>query len=143
MADSIWFETPSLESLNSTRQDTLSGVLGIEYSDIGPDFLRATMPVNNTTRQPYGILHGGASVTLAESLGSIGAFLVLNPATHYPVGLDINANHIRSVREGMVIGTATPAHLGRTTHVWEIQIHNEANQLTCISRLTVAILARS
>ncbi len=143
MADSIWFMEPTIETLNSFRENTLSGTLGIEYTEVGPDFIRGTMPVNDTTRQPAGILHGGASVSLAESLGSVGAFLTVDPAKYSVVGLDINANHIKSVREGIVIGTAKPLHCGKRTQVWEIDIRNEQQNLVCISRLTIAILEQS
>lgn len=143
MADSIWFAKPAVEDLNSQRTDTLSGTLGIEYTQIGKDFVKGTMPVNNVTRQPYGILHGGASVSLAESLGSIGAYLTVDPAKNMVVGLDINANHIKAVREGLVTGTARPLHLGRRTQVWEIIITNDKQQLVCVSRLTIAVLQQS
>jgi 1,4-dihydroxy-2-naphthoyl-CoA hydrolase len=101
------------------------------------------MPVDERTRQPYGLLHGGASVALAETLGSLACYLTLNPDSHYNVGLEINANHVRGVREGLVTGTARPLHMGRTTHVWEIRVVDEKDKLVCISRLTLAILART
>ncbi len=136
----IWFAEPNLEVIRGFHQNTLVQTLGIEITEIGPDFLRGTMPVTPTVQQPMGILHGGASVTLAETLGSVGAALILDVSKSYPVGLEINANHIKSVSSGMVTGTARPLHLGRKTHVWDITMCNDKNQITCISRLTVAIL---
>jgi 1,4-dihydroxy-2-naphthoyl-CoA hydrolase len=115
--------------------------LDIRFTDIGDDWLRATMPVDPRTRQPFGLLHGGASVVLAETVGSTAAMLTLDPATHLAVGLDINANHLRGVRDGRVTGTAKAAHLGRTTQVWEIRIEDAAGKLVCLSRLTMAVIA--
>ena len=115
-------------------------VIGIRITEIGDDYLRGTMPVDGRTHQPYGILHGGASVALAETLGSTAAVLCCE-AGRAAVGLEINANHLRAVREGIVTGTARPVHLGRSTQVWEIRIENEAGELTCISRLTMAVVA--
>ena len=117
--------------------------VGIVITKLGDDFIEGTMPVDQRTLQPAGILHGGASVVLAETLGSLAANLVVDPAAFYCVGLDINANHIRSVREGIVTGVAKPLHIGSTTQVWQIEISNEAGRLTCISRLTMAVLKRS
>lgn len=114
--------------------------LGIIFTSIGDDFIEATMPVDSRTKQPMGLLHGGANVVLAETLGSIAASLTVNKEKQAVVGLEVNANHLKSVREGLVKGTARPIHLGKTTQVWEIKIVNEANQLCCISRLTMAIL---
>lgn len=140
----IWFKDLSLEDIQRTpSQKDLTHALGIEFTDIGPDYLSGTMPVDERTRQPYGLLHGGASVALAETLGSFGCYLTLNPKTHYNVGLEINANHIRSVRDGVVTGTARPVHMGRTTAIWEIRIVDERDRLVCISRLTLAILERT
>jgi len=117
--------------------------LGIEYLDFGTDFIRAKMPVDERTTQPMGILHGGASVVLAESLGSIGANLCIDESKFYCVGLEINANHIRSVGSGKwVIGTAKPLHVGRTTQIWEIRITDETDKLICVSRLTVAVIEK-
>lgn len=142
MTAPIWFAQPELSELLQYREGTLTRTLGIEFTEIGADFLRGTMPVDERTRQPFGVLHGGASVSLAESLGSVGANLVLDPARYYGVGLEINANHVRSVATGWVTGTAKPLHIGRNTHVWEIKIRDQRERLTCISRLTVAILQR-
>lgn len=136
----IWFGEPILEALQRTRENTLLQTLDITLTELGPDFVRGTMPVTPTVHQAMGILHGGASVSLAETLGSTGAALVLDMSKHYPVGLEINANHVRSVSSGIVTGTARPLHLGRKTHVWDITICNDQNKVICISRLTVAIL---
>lgn len=115
--------------------------LGIELTELGDDFLKGTMPVDERTKQPVGLLHGGASVTLAETLGSIAANLAVDQSGFYCVGLEINANHLRAVPNGTVTGIARPVHLGRTTHVWEIKI-SHGNDLICISRLTMAVLAK-
>lgn len=115
--------------------------LDIRFTGIGDDWLRGTMPVDPRTRQPFGLLHGGASVVLAETLGSTAAMLTLDPTTHLAVGLDINANHIRGVREGRVTGTAKAVHLGRTTQVWEIRIEDDRDKLVCLSRLTMSVIA--
>ena len=116
--------------------------IGIEFTEIGDDFIRARMPVDDRTRQNFGILHGGASVVLAETLGSVGAGLVADADRYYCVGQEINANHVRAVSDGFVIGTARPLHLGRRSHVWEIRICDERDRLVCISRLTMAVLDR-
>jgi len=112
-------------------------------TEIGEDFVRGTMPVDARTKQPFGLLHGGASVALAESLGSLAANLVLDSSTEMAVGLDINANHVRAATSGRVTGTARPLHLGRSTQVWEIRIEDESARLVCISRLTMAVVPRS
>lgn len=130
-----------LDVLNKFSDNTLNGHIGIEFVETGDDFLTARMPVDNRTCQPYGILHGGASVVLAETLGSIASAMCLeDPEKQKAVGLEINANHLKSVTEGWVYGTVTPIHVGRRTHVWDIKIRNEEGQLTCVSRLTVAII---
>ncbi len=116
--------------------------LGMEFTEIGPDFIKATMPVDHRTKQPYGLLHGGASVALAETLGSVGAAMVVDHTEYICVGQEINANHLRSVRSGIVTGTAKPIHIGSSSQVWEIKIHDERDHLVCISRLTVAVLIR-
>ena len=118
----------------------MSAHLGIRVTEIGPDFLRGSMPVDHRTKQPYGRLHGGASVVLAEELGSFAASMCLDPQKFFTVGLDINANHLRGVTEGTVTGTARPVHVGRSTQVWEIHIVNDAGELACISRLTMAVV---
>ena len=137
---SIWRYPQSLEWLNQASAGTMVGQLDIMFTEIGDDFLRATMPVDERTRQPYGLLHGGASVALAETIGSMGASMCLDPTAYRCVGQEINANHLRSVRRGRVTGTARPVHIGGRTHVWAVDIVNDANDLVCISRLTVAIL---
>lgn len=137
----IWNGTPDLDALNRLNVDTAVSTLGIAITEVGDDFLRGTMPVDRRTVQPYGILHGGVSVVLAETLGSQASYLVIDPSKFRCVGLDINANHIRAVSSGTVVGTARPIHLGRTTHVWEIRIETEDGKLVCISRITMAILS--
>lgn len=139
---SIWHTKPELEVLNSAQKaNTIAEVIGIEMTEIGDDYLRGTMPVDHRTHQPMGILHGGASVVLAESLGSMAANLCVDTSKYYCVGLDINANHLRAVRSGNVVGTAKPIHLGRSTQVWEIKIEDENGKPVCISRLTMAVLS--
>lgn len=132
----------TLEALNAMNQGNMGQHLGIEYTEIGPDYLVGRMPVDHRTVQPMGLLHGGASVVLAETLGSVAANCILDPETHFAVGLDINANHLRSATSGYVYGKATPLHLGYTTQVWEIRIVNEEESLVCISRLTMAVLPK-
>lgn len=131
---------PSLTQLNNTKHQTMVTHLGIEFTGIGDDFLEATMPVDHRTIQPMGLLHGGANVALAETLGSLAASLTVDQEKQAVVGLEINANHLKSVRSGKVKGIAKPIHIGKSTQVWEIKIFNEAEQLCCISRLTMAIL---
>ena len=137
----IWQQDTDLARLNGWSRHTLMATLGIELTAVGDDFLCGTMPVDARTHQPYGLLHGGASVVLAETLGSTAAMLTLDPEKEAAVGLDINANHLRGVRQGLVTGTARPLHLGRTTQVWEIRIVDEADKLVCISRLTMAVVS--
>ena len=136
----IWTEPLTLDKLNAWNQGCAVSHLGIEFTELGDDFLRARVPVDARTKQPYGLLHGGVSVVLAETLGSVGAACAC-PAGHRAVGLDINANHLRAATSGWVTGTARPVHLGRTTQVWQIEMVNDAGEMTCISRLTMAILA--
>ena len=135
----IWKQPVSVDSLTELHVNTTVAHLGIEFLEVGDDFIRARAPVDARTRQPVGILHGGISVLLAETLGSCGAAFS-SPDGYRAVGLDINANHIRSVSDGWVTGIARPIHLGRTTHVWQIEMTNGAGQLTCVSRITMAIL---
>lgn len=137
-----WKRAATPDDLTRRHAGGLVEHLGIEFLEVGDDFLVARMPVDRRTRQPAGILHGGASVVLAETLGSTAATLCLDEA-HYAVGLDINANHIRSMREGWVTGRCRPVHVGRTTHVWQIEIVDDAQRLVCTSRITMAILARA
>ena len=136
----IWKRPISIETLVATSRDTAVAWLGIEFLAIGEDWIKARVPVDHRTRQPYGVLHGGVSVVLAETLGSIGAVFTA-PEGARVMGLDINANHLKATAEGWVTGTARPVHIGRSTQVWQIDLHNDAGQLTCVSRLTVAVLA--
>ena len=137
------FRAPvSIEELNRLSQGTLIEHLGIVFTAAGEDWLQATMPVDERTRQPYGLLHGGASVVLAETLGSSAGNLCVDTATQVCVGLEINANHLRATRTGSVTGTARALHVGRTTQVWEIRIENEAGKLVCVSRLTLAVIPK-
>ena len=136
----IWHQTPSLERLNGWSANTLMEQLGIRLTEFGDDWLRGTMPVDRRTHQPYGLLHGGASVALAETLGSTAAMLVVDPEKEAVVGLEINANHVRGVRSGVVTGTARALHVGRSTQVWEIRIENEGGELVCVSRITMAVI---
>lgn len=138
----IWFVNPTLAQLEALGQGTMAEHLGIRWTTIGEDFLEAKMPVDERTRQPYGLLHGGASCALAETIGSVASALVVNHELNYCVGLEINANHIRSARSGWVTGTARPLHLGNSTHVWDIRITDDAGKLVCVSRLTVAVMGR-
>ena len=130
------------EQLNKGTKNNLSSHLGIEFLEVSPQLIKAKMPVDHRTIQPFGILHGGASVALAETLGSIAAQMNIDQEKFVAVGLDINANHIRSVREGFVYGVTQPIHIGKSTHVWEINITNEDDKLVCISRLTMSIIEK-
>jgi 1,4-dihydroxy-2-naphthoyl-CoA hydrolase len=136
----IWRSEKTLEAINAASIDTMMGPLQIVITEIGADFIRGTMPVDERTRQPYGLLHGGASVALAETLGSLGANLCVDASRYLCLGQEINANHVRSVRRGLVTGTARPLHLGRSSHVWSIDIVEESGALVCVSRLTMAVL---
>ncbi|HEX7370964.1 MAG TPA: hotdog fold thioesterase [Rhodanobacteraceae bacterium] len=135
----IWKQHADVATINAWSKLTMMHALDIRITEIGDDYLRGTMPVDDRTRQPYGILHGGASVALAETLGSTAAMLCCEDG-RATVGLDINANHLRAVRDGTVTGTARPIHVGRSTQVWEIRIENEAGELACIARLTMAVV---
>ena len=136
----IWKKEISIEVLTQSHVDTAVATLGIEFLEVGDDFIRARVPVDRRTRQPFGILHGGVSVVLAETLGSCGAFYSA-PEGQRAVGLDINANHLRATMTGWVTGIARPVHRGRTTQVWQIDLSNDAGELTCVSRITMAVLA--
>lgn len=139
----IWFNSPiHLQQLQSLGDHTMGGHLGMEFTEIGDDFLKMRMPVDERTRQPYGLLHGGASAALAETVGSVASSLVIDTAVSICVGLELNANHIRGVRDGFVHATATPLHLGQSTHVWDIRILDDQEKLVCVSRLTVSILRK-
>ena len=140
---SIWFyQHIQLADFKELGKNTLGDLLGMEFTEIGADFIKATMPVDHRTKQPYGLLHGGASVALAETLGSVASGLVIDPTKFHCVGLEINANHVRGVSEGFVTGIATPVHIGASTHIWDIKIYDQKDKLVCISRLTVAILQK-
>lgn len=138
----IWNVTPTVESMDARSAGTMMEGIGIKFTDVGDDFVRATMPVNEKTKQPIGIMHGGASCVLAETIGSTAANYCVDQKTHYCVGLSISTSHIRSVREGVVTGTATPIHLGRSTQIWNIDIHDAQGKLVSSTRLTMAVLAR-
>lgn len=136
----IWFnKNLSLADLVHT-ENTMGTHLGMQWVEVGNDYLKMSMPVDDRTKQPYGLLHGGASCALAETVGSVASYYVLDPSKYICVGLEINANHVRSAKQGLVIATATRLHLGSTTHLWDIKIHDENEKLICVSRLTVAIL---
>jgi 1,4-dihydroxy-2-naphthoyl-CoA hydrolase len=139
----IWFDNEfSIHRLQELEKGTMSQHVGIEWLEAGEDFIKARMPVDHRTIQPYGFLHGGASCVLSETIGSIASSMVIDHSRFYCVGIEINANHIRSVKQGYVTGTCTPLHLGSSTHVWDIRIIDEAGKLVCVSRLTVAVLLR-
>jgi len=138
----IWRQATTVAAINAQSQNTLAATLGMVVTELGDDFVRATLPVDSRTLQPFGLLHGGASVALAETVGSIAANLCLDPATHMAVGLEINANHLRAVRSGSVTGTARPLHVGRQTQVWEIRIEDDRGRQSCVSRLTLAVVER-
>jgi uncharacterized protein (TIGR00369 family) len=136
----IWTRPLTVEALTESHRNTAPEHLGIEFLEVGDDFITARVPVDGRTRQPFGLLHGGVSVVLAETLGSCGA-VYCTPPGHQVVGLDINANHIRAAKSGWVTGKTTPVHVGRTTQVWAIELRNDAGELTCVSRITMAVLA--
>lgn len=135
----IWFGKVDLAALNAPKED-INSLLDVRIEDYGDDWITASMPVDKRTHQPYGILHGGASVVLAESLGSMASYLCIDSSRFYCVGLEVNANHLKAVKSGRVRAIAKPVHLGRTTHVWDIRLSNEEGALTCIARLTMAVV---
>lgn len=137
---SIWFKPFTLEELDRQSRGCMVELLDIRFTEIGPDYLRASMPVDRRTWQPFGLLHGGASVTLAETLGSVAANCCVDSARFYCVGQEINANHVRAVRSGRVTATARPVHLGGRSQVWDIRIEDEKGRLNCVSRLTLAVV---
>jgi 1,4-dihydroxy-2-naphthoyl-CoA hydrolase len=139
----IWKQSVTLDQFNALNRDTMMQTIGIVFTEVGDDFLRATMPVDARTHQPYGLLHGGASVALAETLGSAAGMMLVDPACEIVVGIEINANHVRGVKSGTVTGTARALHIGRSTQVWEIRIEDEGQRLVCISRLTLAVVPRA
>lgn len=139
----IWFnKTLPQPDIQPLGPKTMGEHLGMEWVEVGDDFLKMKMPVDNRTKQPYGLLHGGASCALAETVGSIASHFVIDSEKFICVGLEINANHVRSARDGFVTATCTPLHIGASTHVWDIKIYDEKEKLVCISRLTVAILKK-
>ncbi len=139
---SIWHLPPDLNLIHSYSENSLVQWLGIEFTEVGEDFLRAQMPVDKRTRQPAGVLHGGASVALAETVGTWASSFTVDHQQFHCVGMEINANHLRPVSQGIVVGTARPVHLGRTTQVWGIEITNEQDKPVCVSRLTIAVLPK-
>lgn len=139
----IFRNNVTLDGLNSLSANTMAEWMGIEFTAIGGDYLEAKMPVNSRTHQPMGLLHGGASVALAETMGSMAAACCLDLSRQFCVGLEINANHIRSVRNGYIKGISKPLHIGRKTHVWETRILNEDEELVCVSRITLAVLDKN
>jgi 1,4-dihydroxy-2-naphthoyl-CoA hydrolase len=136
----IFRKDVTLEALNKLSKNTMAERIGIEFTQVGEDFLEAKMPVDSRTHQPFGLLHGGASVALAETMGSVAAHCLLENDKQFCVGLEINANHLKGVREGFVKGVTRPIHVGKKTQVWEIRIVNEEQELVCISRITMAVL---
>ncbi len=139
----IWYTTPSLDEINQLNKNTLGEALAIEFIEIGHDYLVATMPVDNRTKQPFGILHGGANVVLAETLGSVASLFVVNRELFIGVGIEINANHIKAVSSGKVKAICKPLNIAGKNHIWDIKIYNEANELTCVSRFTCTIVAKN
>lgn len=137
---SLWRQLPDLNSLNALQKNTISELLDIRFDAFDDTSLTASMVVDSRTHQPYGLLHGGASVVLAESLGSSASYLCIDPSRFYCVGLEVNANHLRGLRSGRVTAVARPLHVGRSTHVWDIRLHGEDGKLSCVSRLTVAVV---
>jgi 1,4-dihydroxy-2-naphthoyl-CoA hydrolase len=139
---SIWRIQTSVEQLQERSRNTLVDTIGIRVTEIGPDFVRATMPVSPRTHQPMGVLHGGASVALAETVGSLAASMCVDQALYVCLGQEINANHLRPVSSGIVTATARPYHIGKRSHVWQIEIRDEREKLVCVSRLTMAVVDR-
>lgn len=138
---SLWRQTPDLEALNALQKNTIGELLDIRFESFDAESISASMAVDARTHQPYGLLHGGASVVLAETLGSMASYLCIDSSRFYCVGLEVNANHLRGLREGRVYAVARPVHLGRTSHVWDIRLSGEDGKPSCISRLTTAIVA--
>ncbi|AHL75222.1 esterase [Stutzerimonas stutzeri] len=137
---SIWHRFPELEQLNANNQNTIAELLDIRFEAVGDDSLTASMVVDSRTHQPYGLLHGGASVVLAETVGSVASYQCIDPSRFYCVGLEVNANHIRALRSGRVTAVCRPVHLGRSSHVWDIRLSGDDGKPSCISRLTVAVM---
>lgn len=139
----IWFTELSPEQLNDRPTNHMGAFLDIKFTEVTEDSLSATMPVDERTHQPAGILHGGASVVLAETLGSVASYMCIDPERYQAVGLEINANHLRPVKSGLVTGICKPLHIGSKTHIWEIKIYNDKGKMNCVSRLTVAIINKT
>ena len=138
---SLWRTQPNIEQLNAIQKNTIGELLDIRFESFDDESLTASMVVDHRTHQPYGLLHGGASVVLAESVGSMAAYLCIDASKFYCVGLEVNANHLRGLRSGRVTATARPVHIGRSTHVWDIRLSAEEGKTSCISRLTIAVIA--
>jgi 1,4-dihydroxy-2-naphthoyl-CoA hydrolase len=139
----IWFGNPVLADINNRHHNHIGALIGIEFTELGDDFIKARMPVDARTHQPLGILHGGASVVLAETLGSFASSLIVDPEKHMVVGLEVNANHLRPVKSGYVTGICTPIHIGGKTHIWDIKMYDDRGKMNCVSRLTVAVVSVS
>ena len=139
----IWFQEVDADRADKMKRGTLLETLDIRITELGDDFIKGDMPVDHRTVQPYGILHGGASISLAESLGSIGAHLTVDPEKYFCVGMEINANHLRPATKGRVTGTARPIHRGKSSQVWSIEITDEEGKMECISRITMAVVLKS
>lgn len=143
MNTTIWYKEPSLIEINSLNKNTLGEALGIEFTEVGANYIVATMPVDERTKQPFGLLHGGANVALAETLGSVASLLIVNSEVFIGVGVEINANHIKAVFSGKVKGVCSPLNISGKNHVWDIKIYNEADELTCVSRFTCTIIPKN
>ncbi|MBS1650581.1 MAG: hotdog fold thioesterase [Bacteroidetes bacterium] len=141
--NTIWYKKPNITELNNLNKKSLGENLGIEFCEVANDYLIATMPVNEKTKQPFGLLHGGANVALAETLGSVASLYVIDSSIYIAVGIEINANHIKAVLNGKVKGVCTPINIAGRNHIWDIKIYNDANELTCISRFTCTIVLKS
>lgn len=138
----LWFANPVIDDINNRPPNHMGALIGIVFTEIGDDYIKATMPVDERTHQPMGILHGGASVVLAETVGSIASSMVVDPEKYAVVGLEVNANHLRPVKSGLVTAVCTPIHIGGKTHVWDIKMFDDRGKMNCISRLTVAVIAK-
>jgi 1,4-dihydroxy-2-naphthoyl-CoA hydrolase len=143
MSSTIWHKKPSLQEINDLNKNTLGQNIGIEFVEIGEDYLIATMPIDERTKQPFGLLHGGANVALAETLGSVASLYTVNNDVFIGVGVEINANHIKAVLQGKVKGVCAPLNISGKNHVWDIKIYNDANELTCVSRFTCTIIPKN
>lgn len=142
ISEKIWYANPTIEDLDWMNANTLADSLHIRVTEVGDDYIKGTMPVDGRTKQPFGLLHGGASVALAETLGSIASWLVVNPDLFIGVGIEINANHIKAVTKGFVTGVCKPISIKGVNHIWEIKIYNDSEELICISRFTCSIVSK-